>query len=187
LTLTVSWTTATVTFNPTPAAASGGPVNGAWVGLWNYYNRILVGPLEQDSKASWTYTGAAGTWRAQDGGSNNLNNRITFVIGPFTGPPYVEDYVASQLMGQASTAAAAEVSVGIGLNSTASPSCNTPDPLGYAAGVVEAMMNDTCSVLPSAGENYLQALEWYSTTGTMTGYGSNNGLQVQGMSAQLRY
>ena len=67
---------ATITYNPLPAPAASGPTGGAWLGLWNQYNRIIVTLSEQDSTASWVYSTNA--WRAVDG---SANNRVTLVLG----------------------------------------------------------------------------------------------------------
>ena len=73
-----------VTFNPTPAAASGGPTTGAggvnpgaWIGLWNTFNRVSVGASAQDSKTSWSGAGGS-SWAASDA---STKNRITYVAG----------------------------------------------------------------------------------------------------------
>jgi hypothetical protein len=184
LTLNVSWTTATVTFNPTPAAASGGPVNGAWVGLWNYYNRLLVTLTAQDNKASWAYS--TNTWRASD---NSNNNRATFVIGPFSGPPYVEDYISAQAEDHASgSGGATEVAVGIGVNSTTAPSGVVGQAAVYEGVAIPGSPIGQYNGLPAAGETYLQQLEDAAVaSGTATWYGVNNSVQQQQLSVQSRY
>jgi hypothetical protein len=164
---------ATVSFNPAPAAASGGPATSPWVGLWNEYNRVLIGVQAQDSNASWTY--ASSTWGALDG---STTNRITLVSGE------AEDSV--HFSGQVAAVGASGffADFGVGLNSTT------------AALVSAGIPNQTLSMsvggnIPGQiGQFYLQALQ-AATSGTSTFYGldatiSTTG-QLESLAAEARY
>jgi hypothetical protein len=169
---------ATVTFNPTPAAASGGPSGGAWVGLWNENNRVPVGLTAQDNKASWVYS--TSTWRQSD---NSANNRVTAVAGQ------QEDFVVASFADTASiTAPPISLAIGIGVNSTTTPSGVTPELGGVNGATIQAISGTAvCKVLSSLGVSYYQALEWASgADGTFLGK-DNTTIQVHQVSADLRY
>jgi hypothetical protein len=163
---------ATVTFNPTPAAASGGPSGGAVIGVWNTFNRVSVAALVQDSKASWTY--ATASWRSSDG---STNNRVTNIVGQ-------SDDSISASFNDAMGAGAIQA-LGIGVNSTTAPSGQPQiiaQGLGGAANGAPAQLTAQLPI----GQNYLQALEFGSTF-TTTFYGAASGVQTHGLSALLRY
>ena len=160
---------ATVTFNPAPAAASGGPTNGAWVGLWNQYNRLNLAMSEQDSTASWTY--AVNTWRAVNASNSN---RVSFVTGQAE-EPVVATYLVT------SNPSNAQGSVGLGLDSVTVQGISAQAQVNAAAYVP---LSVTLPVSPRIGLHYIQALE-ISTANTMTFYGGTS-VQMQ-LSAQLRY
>lgn len=172
---------ATVSFNPTPAAASGGPSGGAWVGLWNAFNRVSVSAREQDNNTSWTYSGAA--WRQSD---NSANNRITNVVGQVQDSISVE-FVQGQLGAQGS-----QSMVGIGVNSASTPSGvvgitpNTSNSGVASEGSPTARFDG----LPSLGLSFYQALEWSNNTSS-TFYGgstpSGGSGQAHQLSAQVTY
>ena len=172
------WTdasTATVTYNPFPAAASGGPAGGAWIGLWSRYNRVVCAGVEQDIKASWTYNST--TWRPADGGSSNLNNRVSFIVGA------VEDAVHYSYIVNA-TFNSVVAGAGVGLNSTTTPLLiaqgNSTD-----CGATLPIAGD---VLPALGANYVQALEAASGNANYHGAASSfaNAPLMQ-LSVQFRY
>ena len=160
---------ATVTFNPNPSPASTGPALGAWIGLWNQYNRVSVSAQAQDSKASWAYNTAA--FRAVDASNNN---RITAITGAAEDSPLVS------YSGAITSSVFATCFVGIGVNSTTSPS-------GVIGGVNDATggnsITATYAGAPFLGQQYYQALEAGGGSGTQTWSG---GLNMQ-LSAQLRY
>ena len=169
-----------VTFNPTPAAASSGPTTGAggvnpgaWIGLWNTFNRVSVGASAQDSKTSWPY--GTNTWRASD--STN-NNRATFVIGQ------IEDSIYAQFVDTSATFAGG---VAIGVNSVTVPSGTA----GQNNTATAISMVSTWGGLPVLGLNYLQALEVSNGSGSTTFYGGAGIFlpsgQSHGLYAQLRY
>ncbi len=170
---------ATVSFNPTPAAASGGPTNGAWVGLWNYYNRVPVAMAAQDSKASWNGPGSS-VWRASD---NSSNNRVTYVVG------LTEDVVAASFVDYV-TGVSTTVGIsafGIGVDSTSVQSGDAGMAGTDAQNGASSGNRGSYSGIPGLGQHYLQAIEQTNTTNTMI-YGLYaSGLQAHGLSAQLRY
>jgi hypothetical protein len=161
---------ATVTFNPAPAAASGGPSLGAWVGLWNYYNRLDVVAVAQDSAGSWTYPTA--TWREAD---NSANNRVTFVVGQAE-----ESQIATYKTN--ATGSGEDGAVGVGIDST-----TVPTTIGS---VQNSAVTATSAVVPqitAVGQHYAQALE-YANGGNVTFYGSGlYSKQSMQVSVQLRY
>jgi hypothetical protein len=163
---------ATVTFNPQPAAASGGPTNGAGLGLWNQYNRVPVVLTAQDSKASWTYTSA--TWHAADASNNN---RITFVTGQ------AEDGITASYSDEFGTSLTV-ASIGIALDSTTTPAIAAQAVGGYTPTLYVGYAGS-----PVLGQHYLQAMEATSTT-TQTFFGLSDdapSTQVMQLSAQLRF
>lgn len=171
---------ATVTFNPQPAAASAGPTGGAWLGLWNQYNRVPLAVQAQDSKASWAY--AANTWRQADA---SVNNQITFISGN------AEDSVITQYMCETLQSASGtnQPFIGIGLDSV------TAVVIGGAGTQVNSSGSVTVSVqyagAPVLGQHYFAAME--ATSGSVTFYGVlNGGPSVGGgqsmqLSAQLKF
>jgi hypothetical protein len=168
---------ATVTFNPTPAAASGGPSAGAWIGLWNAFNRVEVDAAAQDSKASWTYS--TNTWRSSD---NSVNNRITFIVGAVEDTVLAEFGVYASGAGGGTTAAA-----GVGLNSTSAPSGPAWPVVVYAAATIPASPIGRYDGYPAFGQNYLQALEDAPAASTLTWEGVVNSVQAHQISALLKY
>jgi hypothetical protein len=153
-----------VTFNPTPAAASGGPSGGAWVGLWNEYNRRSVTLAEQDSKTSWTYGTAS--WEPSDGGSSNVKNRATIVTGA------AEDSATATFICSISTNSGDPGSIGIGINSTTaisgvSAGSESASGNAYATGVTAQV-----GFIPALGLSFIQAMEFGNTVGTVTYYGT---------------
>ena len=66
-----------ITFNPAPAAASGGA--SAIVGFWNAYNRVPLPAVEQDSASAYGAL-AAHVWEGADARNSGTNN-IVFVDG----------------------------------------------------------------------------------------------------------
>lgn len=154
---------ATVTFNPAPAAASGGPTNGAWVGLWNEYNRVLISLTAEDNKTTWTY--ATTTFAALDGSNNN---RVTMVAGEADDSVQVSGGI---IIKAANTEYAA---YGVGLNSTSSPLIAAISNTGNTTGSFNSA-GFSASVGPQVGQFFLQALQNSSNTTTATFTGSSTG------------
>ena len=158
---------ATVTFNPYPGAASGGPNLGAWIGLWNQYNRVNVLSQAQDSKASWTYGTA--TWRPAD---NSANNRATIVLG------VAEDFIQAVY----NVSVLTQGGIGLGLNSITSPSIGSSFSSGGSIGAPSVSQ----AFQPAIGLTYIQALE-YNVSATGTYYGTTNGALSMSLQLQSRY
>lgn len=173
---------ATVSFNPQPAAASGGPTIGAWVGLWNAYNRVSVAATVQDSKASWTY--ASSTWHAADGGAGN---RVTAVFGLISDAVKVE-YFDLTLSASGNTP---QPFIGIGVGQTASasvaaggPNANIDTTMYGSAAVVFAGIAPVGQIFFSANEA--------TAGGSATFYGSGSpqsapAAQMMQLSASFSY
>jgi hypothetical protein len=164
-----------VTFNPQPAAASGGPTNGAGLGLWNQYNRAVAVLSAQDSKATWTY--ASTTWQALDASNNN---RITFVSGQ------AEDGILANAAVGVTFGSSASGGLGIGLDSTSTPFLVAQE--SVAAG--EGTLSVVGATVPVLGQHYLQALQASNGTTTFNGTpasATNLTGQIANISAQLRY
>jgi hypothetical protein len=184
LTITVSWPAVSVSFNPNPAAASGGPSlnanGGAWIGIWNQFNRVVVGSTAQDNKSTpWTYT--TNTWRASD---NSNNNRVTLVFGQ------LEDSISAQFSDYAIGAGGStEVAVGVGVNSVTAPSGTVGQASVYAGVAIGATPIGRYDGYPvTIGSNYFQALEDAPvTSGTASWSGVNNSVQVHQLSVISKY
>ena len=157
---------ATVTFNPTPAAASGGPTGGAWVGLWNTYNRAPLEAVVQDNKASWSYSSAA--WRASD---NSNNNRVTWIMG-------LAEWPMHAIFAEGITSGAATFS--LGLDSVSSPS-GQAGTVYNNAGTATAVYATPAQV----GQHYIQGLEYETTGGTATIIGLSASGNVFGQAHQI--
>jgi hypothetical protein len=164
---------ATVSFNPYPSAASGGPSGGAWLGLWNYYNRVELVVFARDSATSWTYNSA--TWREAD---NSANNRVTTLQG------LAEDVATMQYQCVVGSANSSNYGgIGVGLDSATSPSATAyvaPETSGSSTATVTISASLLSS--PLLGQHYAQALE-SSTVGTTT-YQSASQMQV---SARVKF
>jgi hypothetical protein len=165
-------TGATITFNPAPAAASGGPTGGAWIGLWNEYNRVPLAAVVQDNKASWAYSTT--TWRSSDASNNN---RITRVAGQ------IEDSVSVSFGDSYSNGL---FLFGIGLNSTSSPTGRTAD--SQSIGSVDPVDSVASFYnVEALGVSYFQALEdGTGTNSTIYGASRDSGQSHQ-LSAQFTY
>ena len=166
---------ATVTFNPAPAAASGGPTNGAWVGLWNEFWRRPVISTIQDSKASWSYNSS--TWRSAD---NSTNNRITFVAGQ------AEDGIFVNYQVEANGGSVNPVAIGIALDSTTAPVISSQAQEGVGQ---FPMMSVSLPLIPLLGSHYLQAME--AAVGANGGFIGSTQFSPAGyimqLSAQMTY
>ena len=168
----------TVTFNPTPAAASGGPTGGAWVGLWNQYNRLQIGAFAQDNKATWAYTTA--TWRQADG---STNNKITFVTGQ------AEDAVSvAYFVGANGQQSGVNPEAGIALDAVGVPLISAMSAVASASTSIVNTVSVCYPGEPLLGQHAYLAEE-YNGNGTGAYYGltlSSGAVSMQ-LSAQLRY
>ena len=172
---------ATVTFNPAPAAASGGPTGGAWVGLWNQFNRVSVGASARDSNSSWSYTTAS--WRAADGQA--ANNIITFVTGQ------QEDMLAASytVVGRANQSVPSNgVAIGIGVDSVTSAVAAATPAHADAASSAESSVTASYVSAPMLGRHYVAAVEYSNNSaGAFYGLEPTTGVQSMQISAQLRF
>jgi len=173
-----------VTFNPTPAAASGGPTTGAggvnpgaWIGLWNTFNRVSVGASAQDSKASWNGVGGS-SWAASDA---STKNRITYVAGN------AYDSVTASFVGYVTGISTSVVvaAFGIGVDSVSVQSGDAGLAGADAQNGASSGNRGSYTGIPGVGQHYLQALELTSATNS-TIYGLYaSGVQAHGLSAQV--
>lgn len=124
--------------------------------LWNYYNRAAR-KMNYSYAGTWTYTTA--TWREANGGSVQ---RLNFVVG------VAEDAITSRVsVNAANSSANIEVCIGIGVDSTSSPSGSAPQSYTQAANIAVSMYADYIYV-PAVGKHFLAWLEYSAATGTTT-------------------
>lgn len=134
------------------AAIGGSP---AFLGVWNYYNRVRVAATVGESRDSWA--GVAGT-RVMAG---SLGNKVSFVSG------LEEDFFEAVVVGSGASGTAGNFTVGVGVDVTTTIS-------GLAHG------GNTAAVAPCSGRHastYLgghinYALEYMQTSG-VTWIGDN--------------
>lgn len=153
-----------------PAAAAGGSANR--LDMWNMYNRVEVGSVERDSANSWTYGTAS--WRAQN---NNANNSVTFVRG------LDDDAISSENYQFGITGAGTEIlfSVGLGLDSTTAlvDGCINQASVGDSSTGLAFAFVAKYNGYPGLGRHNVAAIEYVSSSGTVTFYGDNGGVVVQ--------
>jgi hypothetical protein len=127
-----------------PAAAAGGPTNGAFLGVYNAYNRLPITAAAMDSTSSWTY--GTSTERPAD---NSTSNRITFLDGLAQ-----SNFTASYSVAMANSSTGNAI-IGIGLDSTTS--INVP----WAQTGGTFLLNPTATIAsyPLLGLHYVQAME----------------------------
>jgi len=150
--------------------AAGG--TAGFIGLWNRYHQVPWAAFSGDNTNSWNYT--TGSWRSAN---NSAAMRTSFVIGEPEGIVEAEYAFGS-------TFVTAQGRAGIGHNSTTAAHrlmavAANADNNGILYNSVPAKVN------PTAGLNYLQAIEFGATTVTFYGdLGATNiqtGLYVNGM------
>lgn len=139
-------------------------------GLWNYYNRKPVELIVADATASYTYTTA--TWR-QAGG--DTDNTLQFIVGLAEELVDMRFAVRYEISGQAGGGGNNLVHVGIGVNSTTTPSGGT----GVSQNDNDAAGNtwgETLVAFHSAhlaiGKHDINALEKVDADGNATFYGT---------------
>lgn len=142
--------------------------------LWNYSNRVKRRMYSVESTASWTYTTA--TWRQAN---NSSNNQINFLLG------VSEDAVtASVNAAYTNTTSSASGAVGVGLDSTSSPSGITASVANVGAAGTGNLAGVCCPYfgIPAAGRHFLAWLEYCGALGTATWVGVNAPVQsgIQG-------
>lgn len=122
-------------------------------GVWNAFNRVPIGLKGGDPNASWTTI--AGLYPAFLPANGNSANRVT----SFCGLP--EEIVGSSLTEGISIGSGATTYVGIGVNSTGTPSGT----LGVSL-VSGQFPNAATDIAPAIGINNIYALEAYSANGS---------------------
>jgi hypothetical protein len=147
-----------VNWNPTPAAASGG--GNALLGVFNAYNRIAFGGLSMDSTVSWTYGTA--TIRSANA---STSNRISYIDGlaELSAAGSYSQYCQGDSDG-------ANISIGVGLNSTTAYYNSQNAAMYIQASTTAATQGLDFTISPSLGWNYIQALEKGSGDGSGTFY-----------------
>lgn len=154
-----------IDWNPNPAAAAGGAT--AILGVFNVYNRVLVGSSSQDNTASWSYTTA--TWRALNG---STSNRISYIDG----------------LGEVSLSAALSTYVQVG---TVHFLGINRDSTSAAPSLTGATWNGNSTLIaqgpfaPSLGFHYLQAMEIDTGGASATVFG-NGAPAGAGITSQLQ-
>ena len=156
----------TVSFNPNPGPVVGGPPGGAWVGLWNYYNRVTAVETVQDDTTSWSYGTNVG--RPAD---NSTNNRGYFVVG------VSEDAVQAVYGIGVVIPNTAYAVIYVSLNS--SSGVNGIQSNVNPTGLTQLYITQVASYngYPPIGENYIQATE--AAGGTASTFYGHNSMQLQ--------
>lgn len=129
--------------------AAGGSAANLFV--WNYYNRLPINAYVGDNTDFWSYTTA--TWRSAN---NSTGNRINFVCG------LQED--AIRCINKYMCGGAAYFYVGVGYDST-SAFTGTP---GMGNAILATRVAE-CTVLPTPGFHYFQAIEYGGASGNCFG------------------
>jgi hypothetical protein len=174
---------ATCTFNPQPAPASAGPATpgapvGAWVGLWNTFNRVPIVANAQDSKASWTY--ATATWREADA---SANNRITLIAGGASSTGNSDDPIEYAYSTVASGVSSNFATLGVAIDSTTTPTTISTNGSGSSDYTISPVLDGGPFAI---GQHFLQAME-YASGATATLYGTNLSIQVMTLYARWRF
>lgn len=145
-------------------AAAGG--TAAFLGLANYYNRVLVCPTVRDTTANWTYNST--TKRSLN---NSTSNRISAVIC------VSEDRIPVTLQMLGAAGASSDMQIGIGLDSTSAIASDQNSPYSNLGNITTLIAS--YYGFPGAGLHYFQAMEWQNTaTNPSTWYGSASGAQA---------
>lgn len=144
--------------------------------LWNYYHRSLRAMYVQEATSSWSYSTA--TWRQANGASAN---QLNFIQG------VAEDAVRVQVSASVSnsTATGRYPSIGVGIDSTSSPS--KPGPLFTSDAYARPLFCDYSGVIPSAGRHYFAWLEIGAGADTQSWFGDNGDAtkQQSGISGEV--
>lgn len=125
--------------------SAASPAGEAYVGIWNYYNRVPVDLCVRDTQTSWGYATLA--WRAA---FNSTTWRCTFVSG--VAEDGFEAVYSSNFLATSSTAF-----VGIGLDSITTPATRSASAVTTTAGRVNGVAH--LASPPVLGLHYVQALE----------------------------
>jgi len=164
---------ATFTFNAFPAGASGGPVGGAVINCWNYYNRVNVKAIVLDNSGSAFVPSASATWVAHDNGTTK--NIITVVSG------VNEDTVEANYMGFTSTSngnSGSAAFIGVSIDA-ATPVCvaGTPWDNASSTGTVQGSAIAHCPSAPIIGKHTYAAQDYpvIGTNSNFYSFGNSSG------------
>jgi hypothetical protein len=137
--------------------AGGGP---ACICVWNMYNQIDGAPVVQESTSSWSVREPSKyeplNAKAKNGG---LGNRITLISGNATSPI---DASYSIIIDAASAGNIAQF--GVALNQTTALATKCP-PVVVSQGGGNSS-GQRCLIYPAVGLNFLQAIQWATSTDT---------------------
>ncbi|HEY8696638.1 MAG TPA: hypothetical protein VIM02_03390 [Rhizomicrobium sp.] len=153
-----------------PAAANGGVSNcgsnsGAYLGLWNAYNRVRVVTRVQDSAGPW-HAQTAAAWEPGDTvfTGSNTNNRINFLAGLQVVQVQGSVYENNISSGGTPTTP----SIGVDFDSTTA----MPDVICKQQATQIVGVGCAAWSIPALGSHYLQAMEQAATT-SGTPFGAN--------------
>jgi len=151
------------------AAASGG--TAASLGIWNYYNRVMVVTTVTDTNGSYT-SNQNGTIREAGGSTTNI---VKFITG------VVEDGVVASVNAQSATAASAGASAswGVGCNSTTAFTGNPATVKAVNAVALQTGGAATAQCSPPIGVYTISSNETSSNNTTTFNVNSTNTLTVQ--------
>lgn len=132
--------------------------------LWNYYHRVTRPMVRRESTATWTYSTAS--WRQAN---NSTSNQLNFVQG------VAEDEVKfSVIESVESTVTGDNLYIGIGIDSTSSPSSSLiGGTVQIQAGSRRHGLQCALNTLPAAGRHYAAWLEYGTGANTQTWYGTS--------------
>jgi len=133
----------------------------------NYYNRVDRAMRREESTASWNYTTA--TWRQANAAAAN---QLNFVIG------VSEDIIDATVYASAAMTTGATASVGIGLDSTSSPTGARASLWSGGSGSFNTAIANFRNTI-AAGKHFLAWLEFSVALGTTAwgGVSASNGFQ----------
>jgi hypothetical protein len=155
------YTTSTTT---TSDAGTMDGTNGRY--LWNYYYRVVRHMERYDPTATWTYTTA--TFRQAN---NAAANQLNYVVG------VAEDAVEATVLASASNSSASTyIQVGVGVDSTTTPSGPVGRSQQASNGVIQQVTTSYRGI-PGVGRHSLVWLELSVATGTQTWNGTNSPLK----------
>lgn len=144
-------------------------------GIWNTYNRVPILLRAGDGTASWTY--ATNTWRASNNASAN-------VVTVFSGLSEEIAALTFQQEGFVFDAFEAQLKIGIGVNSTSSPSGVQGSNLQNASVNNKSQITIQARhiLLPTLGINNIQSLEISPDNGGIasnTFFGTSTAMQLE--------
>lgn len=130
--------------------------------LWNLYNKADRYLEISDATASWNYTTA--TWRQARA---TAANQVDLIVG------LAEDRLIVNLLGGASNGTQAWVNVGIGEDSTTTPTAQAIGGNQLVGSAAVVQLAATLDKVPAVGRHFYVWLEGSQAAGTTTFYGNN--------------